>query len=490
MAANAEWKTLDLDPRKIILDVRNPRIEVAEGATQDEIRLKLLKLEDVLELARSIVRSDGLFHGERIITVVENGKHVVLEGNRRVAACQMLLNPALVPEEFTARFPDAPAELRPELRKVSADVSPDRLTAEPILTKRHTERGAKPWSPVAKMRRAAHLLERMSLDEVATTLGTSRAAVTKLIKPYRLLQYALNLGTWNDDELAVLENEKLKTNPYTRFFTLADTQWILRLAFDENQYPISQLPEPVFRKQMTAIARDFLIPDPSTRRPRCDTRTEPQAYFADFLDTPAGKKAAKAAEKSDQDSATTGQGTGGGDRSGVAPAAGTPAGTTAAPGAKPGPAQPKPPRASTFFENLECHVIDDNLLKLTQEIKTINHVRMPIAASLMTRALFECALVFKIKQAKKWGEVLKLAPQNKPGWDPGLGDLIKFASNFSNGVFVEKNICKALNSNLTQNAKNYLDAMTHLKYQGADATTIGSIANHLRGTIKYILEGN
>ncbi|MDQ7981379.1 hypothetical protein QYH69_29535 [Paraburkholderia sp. SARCC-3016] len=479
MAVNSAWTTQDLDPRKILLDVRNPRIELGPNASQEEIRLKLLKLEEVLALARSIAKSDGLFQGERIITVIENNKQVVLEGNRRVAACQMLLNPSLIPDEYKGRFPEPSTALKATLREIGADVAPTRQAAEPILTKRHTERGVKAWSPVAKMRRAVRLLERMSVDEVAELLGTTPGAVRKLIRPYRLLKYALDLTVWSEDERTVLEDEKLKTNPYTRFFTLADTQQILRLSFDEQQNPVSELPEAIFRKQMTKIARDFLIPDPVTGRPQCDTRTVPAVYFEEFLKTPAGKKAAKAAGKDGFAGAFNTKSDDQGEPGKKDPA-----------GSKGGTADPKPPRASVFFENLACHVVDDNLIKLTQEIKTINHQRMPIAASLMTRALFECALVYQIKKAKKWGEVLKMAPQNKPGWDPGLGDLIKFAKNFDNGVFTERNICKALASHITDQAKNYLDAMTHIKYQGVDASILESYANHLRGTIKYILEDN
>lgn len=486
MAINTGWAIAELDPKKIVLDALNPRIEVPPGATQDEIRAKLLKLEDVLDLARSIAQNGGLSPGERIITTIEDGKQVVLEGNRRVTACQLLLTPTLVPQEFEGRFPEASLELKRNIRRIDADVAPDRLSAEPILTRRHTESSAKPWSPVAKMRRAANLLDTHSVDQVAATLGTSAASVRKLIKPYRLLQYALNLGSWTEAERAVLENEKLKTNPYTRFFTLSDTQRILRLSFDEHHHPVSGHSDAVFRKLMTAIARDFLLPDPVTRRPKCDTRTEPLAYFAEFLETPAGRKAFKESPAP----ANTGQNAPGQRVTGNGNAGGRP--SPQVPPQQHSPQQPpsKPLKQSSFFENLECHVVDDNLIALTNEIKTINHLRMPIAASMMMRSLFECALVYKIKQVKKWGEVLKLAPDNKKGWDPGLSDLIKYAGNFNNGVFAERNICKVLNSHQTTQAKDYLDSMTHLKYRNADPLTVGSTANHIRNVIKYILEGN
>lgn len=486
MAAKTGWTTAELDPRKIQLDLLNPRIELSANASQAEIRLKLLTLEGVLELARGIVKNGGLFPGERVITVEEDGKQVVLEGNRRITACQMLLKPSLIPAEFADRFPVANASVKAALRSISVDVAPNRQAADPILQKRHTEQGAKPWSPVAKMRRAVRMLERASIEDVAEALGTTASAIRKLVKPYRLLQYALGLDAWTADERVALENEKLVTTPYTRFFTLKDTQRILRLSFDADQNPVSELPPNVFREQMTAIARDFLLPDPVRGRPRHDTRTQPLAYFEGFLKTPEGKAAINAPATPKGVASPTS----------APPATPTTSSPTAQPASPPpasaspaaGAARPKTPKASVFFENLECHVVDDNLIKLTQEIKRIDHTKLPIAASLMMRALFECALVYKIKRAKKWGELIKQAP--KAGWDPGLGDLINFAKNFGNGVFAENNICKVLGGHHTQQAKQYLDAMTHIKYQGIDVNALETYANHLRGTIKYILEDN
>lgn len=466
MATKTAWKTDSLDPGKIQLDVNNPRIEVNDNASQDEIRLKLLEFEDVLDLARSIEKNGSLFYGERIITVVENGKQVVLEGNRRVAACQMLLDPSLVPSSFKLRFPEVSDGTRVQLSKLSADIAPNRVTAEPILTKRHTERGVKPWSPVAKMRRAVRLLDHLSVEDVAQLLGTSTTQVKKLIRPYRLLKYALSLKGLTDGERKILEDEKLKTNPYTRFFTLRKTKEILQVHFDSDENIVSALPAKVFKERMMGIVRDFLIPDPMTGRPPCDTRTDPVEYFSSFINSPAGK-AAGVSVPADANPAVLKKET---------------QGTPPAPG---GATRPKTPKASVFFENLECHVQDDRLIKLTNEIRSINHDRMTIAASLITRAIFECALVYKLQKTNRWSELIKAE-----GKDPTLTDIIKFCGNFNNGVFAENNICKALKSHTTVQAKNYLDAITHMKYQEADARTLESVANNLRQIIQYILGGN
>ncbi|WP_374586924.1 hypothetical protein [Ideonella dechloratans] len=478
--ATAGWTSRDFDPKKLQLDNQNPRIEVEEGATQDQIRLKLLDLEDALELARGIERNGGLFYGERIIVVEEANKFVVLEGNRRVAACQMLLDPSLVPSKYKTRFPQVSAATKRQIKQIAADVSPSRATAEPILTKRHTEQGAKPWSPVAKMRRAVRLLASHSIDQVAQVLGTSASQVKKLIKPYRLLKFALDLNCWTADERRVLEDEKLKTNPYTRFFTLQKTKEALKVHFDEDQNIISGLTSAKFKKEMERVARDFLLPDPANSgKPRCDTRTDPAVYFAELLTDAqpdgAGNGGAAGAAAAAAAKPTAG-----------AQAAGKPAGTPA--GAA---TQPQTPKASVFFENLQCHVQEDILIKLSSELRSINHIKMPVAASLLLRATFECALVYRIRKARKWGELMKQQKQGKqPGRDPALSDIIAFASVHANGVFLEQNMCKTLASGTTKAAKNYLDAMTHMKFQEADPQTLVSVANNIRAIIKYILDGN
>jgi hypothetical protein len=478
------WKTGSLDVAKILLDVKNPRIEVSDDAPQDELRLRLLEFEGVLELARDIEKNGGLFYGERIITVIDDGSHVVLEGNRRVAACQMLLDPSLVPSAYRLRFPKASPNTVNSLSQLSADIAPDRETAEPILTKRHTERGVKPWSPVAKMRRAVRLLDKLSVEEVAQLLGTTPTQVKRLIRPYRLLKYAINMKGWTTGEQRALEDEKLTTNPYTRLFTLKKTKEILQVHFDIDENIVSALPAKVFKEQMRRVVRDFLIPDPTTGGTRCDSRTDPVEYFSAFTNSPDGKPPipgpaappASTVKSRDKPAASDSPQVGGASAN-VPPASSPAAGN--------GGTRPKTPKASIFFENLECHVHDNNLIKLTNEIKVINHNRMTIAASLLTRAIFECALVYKLKSARRWGELIKAE-----GKDPGLAEVIKFCGNFDNGIFAEQNICKTLKSHTTIQAKTYLDAMTHLKYQEADARTLESVANNLRQVIQYILLGN
>ena len=192
--AQKKWEETELNPLKIMLDAQNPRIEVAGDATQDEIRLKLLAHEDVVKLANGIVEFGGLMPGERIIVCKENRKHVVVEGNRRTCACQLLLKPELVPEKFKKKFPIASQELKYAISVIKADVAPDRDTAEPTITKRHTEPGIEKWRTTAKMRRASKLLDAgYDLAQIAEKLGARQSVLRKSIREYRLLRYVLDM---------------------------------------------------------------------------------------------------------------------------------------------------------------------------------------------------------------------------------------------------------------------------------------------------------
>src|ERR1700676_1573052 len=106
------WRKTRIKPLDIALHRDNPIINVEPGDKESDIIRKLIKYEDVADLARKIAKT-GLLPGERIITVQENGQSVVLEGNRRICACKLLLSPNLVPVEYRKTFPTILTSIHP-----------------------------------------------------------------------------------------------------------------------------------------------------------------------------------------------------------------------------------------------------------------------------------------------------------------------------------------------------------------------------------------
>ena len=89
--------------KRLHLDLRNPRLGRPSVDTEAEAMTRLLKEfgPKIVGLARSIAEH-GLNPTESWAIVQEDGKYVVLEGNRRLVACRLLDNPRKAPDPETA----------------------------------------------------------------------------------------------------------------------------------------------------------------------------------------------------------------------------------------------------------------------------------------------------------------------------------------------------------------------------------------------------
>ena len=76
------------------LDLRNVRIPVGD-LNESAIARYLVEAADLLDLATDILR-DGYLDNELPVVTAENGRHVVLEGNRRITALKAIHDPSLL----------------------------------------------------------------------------------------------------------------------------------------------------------------------------------------------------------------------------------------------------------------------------------------------------------------------------------------------------------------------------------------------------------
>ena len=76
----------------------------AAKVSQTAIINHLLKYADIIKLANRINNVQEL-HGSEVITCYKrNDDYVVLEGNRRICACKLLLNRSLIPDDYKSNF--------------------------------------------------------------------------------------------------------------------------------------------------------------------------------------------------------------------------------------------------------------------------------------------------------------------------------------------------------------------------------------------------
>ena len=97
-ATNPDPQVEPANPLELYFDPGNPRLRRDEqSASQERLLNVMISRFKVEELADSIVTS-GFIEFDPMIACLEDQRTIVLEGNRRLAALKLLLDPTLAPE--------------------------------------------------------------------------------------------------------------------------------------------------------------------------------------------------------------------------------------------------------------------------------------------------------------------------------------------------------------------------------------------------------
>lgn len=186
---------IEVDVDKLLLDQQNPRIpREKQSLTQDELTAFVADEYFSLAIAKSIT-AHQYFPSEPLIAIpaTKPGYFIVVEGNRRLAALKLLLNP-----DLRARLADRkewdtlPLENVP--KKVPVVKVQGRRDVAPIIGYRHIS-GIQPWDAHAKARYIADQIEGgMSFAETAAEVGESEAEVRMNYRNYRISEQAEKLS--------------------------------------------------------------------------------------------------------------------------------------------------------------------------------------------------------------------------------------------------------------------------------------------------------
>ncbi len=177
------------------LDPENPRLpERLKNSSEREVLNWMLSDATLIDLMASIAEN-GFFSGEPILIVEENGRKIVVEGNRRLASVKLLANPSLATE--SPRAIRAIAETAIAKDNIPTEIwvykCNDRNEAQNYLGFRHVS-GVKQWPLISKARYVTNLFEQKNrfdyevYKEIAKEIGSKGAYVRKLIIGYQAFQ--------------------------------------------------------------------------------------------------------------------------------------------------------------------------------------------------------------------------------------------------------------------------------------------------------------
>jgi hypothetical protein len=181
-------------------DKANPRLVefgISASTPEDEILKVLWDAMDVMELVMSI-SSSGYFPHEPLIVCEEGGLHIVLEGNRRLAALKVLIIEGLA-EKNRWSVPQISDEAKKALQEVPV-IFQKRKESWRYLGFKHVNGPAK-WTSFAKAKYIAdvHREYGIPLGEIALQIGDGHKTVQRLYRGLMVLEQAEKEAGYDPD---------------------------------------------------------------------------------------------------------------------------------------------------------------------------------------------------------------------------------------------------------------------------------------------------
>ena len=185
----------------LAFDLKNPRLVeyyLTEDSSDSDVMALLWEAMDVREIVLSIAAS-GFFQHEPLIVSQECGKNVVIEGNRRLAAVKVLLDPTLI-ESHRASIPEISSDEKEALSSLPI-IFGTRESAWQYIGFKHVNGPAK-WSSYAKAQFISdvHREYGIALQDIAGQIGDTHRTVQRLFRGIMVIEQAERLGAFSRED--------------------------------------------------------------------------------------------------------------------------------------------------------------------------------------------------------------------------------------------------------------------------------------------------
>ncbi|MHB1439981.1 MAG: ParB N-terminal domain-containing protein [Cuniculiplasma sp.] len=485
MLRDEESNLTTIDVTDLNLDRKNFRIDYSKIKNNDDLNKLLFQEEKIMEMAQSIVSRNGLYPHEFMIVVKEDGKNIVMEGNRRVLAIRCLLDASFVPLEYRTEFKRAVGrvneELKSKISKVRA-VFMSRDDALKIVADKHSDISYRKWSLLSQWRfmRERFFSSDLDINKTIEFLDPERPTdVPNGIKFINLIEYVRGLRFWDEDGLRVdIEKNRIEPTRLTRALGYTDVVNALHLSFDEKFEVAIQsgTDKGAFDWVLFNFAKSALIDSDewaniNTRSSKDEIVSLVQSWYKEY-----SEKNKEPSSKEGQNSKESGNSKEGNidpekNKNGK--------GTTKEPDDKTQKAKGKNP--VKYFSDLKCTVEDQRLKRLTKELTKITMTQFPAAAIMLTRSLIESTLIYQIEKKD-----LKNEYHNYKGKD-GLKKILNFSINSKARLFKDPKSANGLEYLENTKYKDFMDDIVHSKWIDPTDSDIASIAGKIRELLKAIL---
>ncbi|MDE0232826.1 MAG: hypothetical protein OXI56_02290 [bacterium] len=194
---------VDVPTTELHFDRRNPRLFLEPNLTKDLSDtgfVRLLWRDFAVDEVALSIGTNGFFRHEPLFVTIEEGRRVVVEGNRRLAAVHLLVNPKLRKEVGATDLPKISPEREKELESLPV-VECKRSEVWQFIGFKHVN-GPQSWQSYAKAQYVAWVHDELGvpLPEVARRIGDRHTTVRRLYRGLMALRQAEHRGVFDRED--------------------------------------------------------------------------------------------------------------------------------------------------------------------------------------------------------------------------------------------------------------------------------------------------
>lgn len=477
MADYTAWPERFVKVQALQLDAKNPRIPGGnDSLSPRQLITELVQHDDVHDLARDIV-ADGYNPVESLIGLEEDGRSIILEGNRRLAALKLLLNPDLAPDAtWVGRFKKLSARATPSsIAKVRVLFAPSREDAAPLILRKHTREQIERWSPLMQARFYVTLAtDDLSIEEIASRYRTPASEILGFLRLYSAYEVACRMDLPDDVREIVRNPREFPAAVLERLLAIPAARQFLGIDFDARGGLRGTVHKDEFVKGYGKVLTDIARKDLDTRRiNKVEDAEKYLKFVASFAPdkTKRGRFAAKDFEPKDDSPVDSGD-------------------------AKPPPGRRRPKSrfgASVIPRDIKCRVDNARIKDVFDEARQLKADKFANSSAILIRIILELGLAYYLEKTGKDAPLREKAKKDrKPdNWSPPLrsllGEFLKI-SDLPLPALKRKAAQRILASKDSPLSVDDLDCFVHNPYVTPKESDLRGFWAALEGVFAIILE--
>jgi len=383
------WTTKSLAPASLHLDAKNPRLgRESTARAPREIIQYLFENDKAMEVAESIA-TRGYFPNEPLLAVKEDGRLVVVEGNRRLAALKALREPGLLEgslerkvERLARRIVDASM-----IARVPVTIATSRKATDRQIAGRHI------GSPVLAWRaenRASFILDKLAEgydnESLRDELGFSLSDIQEARQTRAVADMARSLDL-PEEVRAKLDGPKAKVfTTLERVFDSTVGREYLFVTADPEHGLRGTTTQKEFLRGFKKLVTDVALGKQSSRS--LNTNENIKAYFDKWEPKDRPKKKRGAFVPSDVIKGTSVS-------------------------AKPAKSKPAPPKKSktesktVVPKDFKIRHGNDRLIDIRRELTKLKREDYPNAGAVLLRVFFELSVLHYLERIGELPGIVK-----------------------------------------------------------------------------------